>query len=86
MCYIQGAIDGRMASWIDGKGGFSRGLKRPRAERVEVSGTRPKSQIATWPGHSRPFPRVVIRVLSLRRTHSALGDPVDPRDCLSSDR
>lgn len=73
-------------SWIDGKGGFSRGLKRPRAGRVEVSGTRPKSQIATWPGHSRPFPHVVIKAWSLRRTRSALGDPVDPRDCLSSDR
>lgn len=81
VCYVQGVM-----SWIDGKGGFSRGLKRPRAGRVEVSGTRPKSQIATWPGHSRPFPHVVIRAWSLRRTRSALGDPVDPRDCLSSDR
>lgn len=67
------------------RGSFSKRLKRPRAGRGS-EWNRPKSRTATWPEHSRPFPRVVIRVWSLRRTHSALDDLVDPRDCLSSDR
>jgi len=50
--------------------------------RVGRARPEPKSRTATWPGHSRPSPRVVIRAWSPRRTRrSTSGVHGGPRGC-----
>lgn len=69
--------------------GIQRGNWRPEGRkdgRGREEWTEPRSRTATWPGHSRPSPRVVIRVWSPRRTRNTSGAHDGPRGCWLSGR